>query len=335
MVILVTGATGFAGGHLVEALLQQSGAKIFGVSRGGRWPTCLQHLRNYVTLLPCDLTDPADIAGIVKTVEPQWIYHLAGFANVARAESSSASAWANNVTATRNLYEAVRSWGGTCRILYVGSGLVYAESNDNNVPDEQSPLRGRSVYAASKCAADQLSEEFGRTHGLHIVRARPLNHIGPRQSAEFAVASFARQIAAIEQGQQPPWIEVGNLSALRDLTDVRDVVQAYIAMLRGGRPGQAYNVATGQLRSIQSMLEQLLSLSNVQVEVRRLERLMRAGDPAVLRACSAKLRRETGWVPRYSLEDTLRDTLNYWRASTMGSPFARGGITSISLETIP
>lgn len=309
--LLITGVTGFAGGHVAEALLLREDIEIIGVSRHGKWPEDLQHLSNRIQLLPCDLTEAEDIGEILRDAAPHWILHLAGYASVANAENAGTEAWAGNLTATENLYRAVGQSGGQPKILYVGSGFVYANPNDV-VPDETCELRGQNVYAGSKCAADKLSADHCRK-GLQIVRARPLNHIGPRQSSEYAVASFARQIALIEAGRQEPVIETGNLAARRDVTDVRDVAQAYVALLNHGRAGEAYNIASERLYSMRAILQRLLGMSSVEVEIRRQERLVRQVDPPVLRINAAKLRRETGWQPGIGLAETLQDTLSYWR----------------------
>ena len=315
MRILVTGITGFAGGHLAEALPAQGQVELFGLSRHAEWPAEWRHLSERVVLRGCDLGDRASIHALLCEAQPERIYHMAGYAHVGRSFQEVEAAWAGNLTATRNLYEAVEQWGGRPRILYVSSGQVYGDPlTPDQVYDEQSLLRPASPYAASKAAADLASYQYTQAPGLHIVRARPLNHIGPRQSPQYAVAHFACQIAAIELGKRAPVVETGNLSPCRDLTDVRDVVRAYMRLMEQGRSGEAYNIGTGEVFSIQTVLDRLLTLTTKQVEIRpRIER-MRPGEAAALRTDAGKLRRETGWAPQYTLEQTLRDTLDYWRA---------------------
>jgi GDP-4-dehydro-6-deoxy-D-mannose reductase len=174
-------------------------------------------------------------------------------------------------------------------------------------------MRPASPYAASKGAADLASFQYSRFPGLDIVRARPFNHIGPRQSPAFALAHFAQQITAIERGQRPRLIETGNLDARRDFTDVRDMVQAYQLLVRHGRTGVAYNIATGRVFSMQEVLDRLLALAGVQVEVRRRSDLVRSSDIEVLCGDASRLAQETGWTPTFSLDQTLTDILNYWR----------------------
>jgi GDP-4-dehydro-6-deoxy-D-mannose reductase len=274
-----------------------------------------------VRLLTCDLAagGPA-LLEVLRQARPERIYHLAGYAAVGRSFQEPDAAWEGNLTATRRLYEAVAAWGGQPRILFVGSGLVYGDGDPARPLDEEAPLRPLSPYAASKAAADLLSYQVGREPGLEVIRARPFNHIGPGQSPDFALASFARQLARIERGLQAPVLEVGDLSPRRDLADVRDVTAAYAALMDQGRPGEVYNIASGDSRSIGEVLERLLALSGVKVAVRRRADLVRAADPGLVTADAGKLRRTAGWRPRYALDQTLADLLAFWRARTEGSP---------------
>jgi GDP-4-dehydro-6-deoxy-D-mannose reductase len=218
------------------------------------------------------------------------------------------------VTATRHLYEGVARWGGRPRILYVSSGLVYGDlDSPDQAHDEHSLLRPASPYASSKAAADLISYQYSQSLGMDIVRVRPFNHIGPRQSPEFAVAHFAQQIAAIEQGEQPPFLEVGNLNSRRDLTDVRDMVKAYLLLMERGRTGEVYNAGSGKAYCMKAILEAMLSLARVAIDVRQESELLRAAETKVIRADISKLRKETGWQPVFALEQTLVDTIDYWR----------------------
>jgi GDP-4-dehydro-6-deoxy-D-mannose reductase len=199
-------------------------------------------------------------------------------------------------------------------VLYVGSGLIYGDPEaPGRSTDEDAPLRPASPYAASKAAADLAGYQYARAWGLDVVRVRPFNHIGPRQSPQYAVAHFARQIAAIEQERQAPVLETGNLASRRDLTDVRDMVRAYILLMRHGETGAVYNAGTGEAHSMQSVLDRLLRLAQRQIEVRQQSGLLRAADNNVVRADPARLRAATGWKPRFTLDQTLADTLDYWR----------------------
>jgi GDP-4-dehydro-6-deoxy-D-mannose reductase len=310
MRVLLTGVTGFVGGHLVDALRTRAGVELIGIARAE--PT---EPISGLTFRRADLCDCPALEAILRDIQPQQIFHLSGYAHAGRSNREPDATWAGNLTATRTLYDAIQRWGGRPRILYVGSAMVYGDAPADGAPfTEEAPLRPTTPYASSKAAADLLSYQYTRTASLDIVRARPFNHIGPGQSPDYAVANFARQIAALEQGRQPPILETGNLSAARDLTDVRDVVQAYLLLMERGRSGEIYNVASGETRTMKEVLDCLLAQTSARIEVRTQERLLRSTDTARLCGDAGKLHRETGWMPRFRLEQTLIDTLEYWRS---------------------
>lgn len=312
MRVLITGVTGFAGGHLAEAL--PGTAELFGASRHGVWPDEWAHLRDRLEPRRCDLCKVDETAALLRDIKPERIFHLAGYANTSQSFQDVDAAWRGNLDATRGLYDAIVKWGGKPRVLFVSSGLIYGDPEREGQPlDEGCVLRPASPYAASKAAADLASYQYSWFPGLEIVRVRPFNHIGPRQSPQYAVAHFAQQIAAIELGRQAPVLETGNLSTLRDLTDVRDMVNAYVLLMERGRCGEAYNSASGLAHSMQSVLDRLLAQARVKIEVKQKPDLVRAAENRAVRGNPDKLRRETGWTPRFSLEQTLTDILDYWR----------------------
>lgn len=297
MRILITGITGFVGGHLVEVLAEAHA--VSGISRKPGHHTA-------------DLLDAASLDAALSQVRPEWIIHLAGFANTGASFKDPAAAWRDNLTATLSLYDAVACSGLKPRILFASTGLIYGDPDEPGRPcDERTTLKPASPYAASKAAADLASFQYTRNPGLDIVRIRLFNQIGPRQSADYAVANFARQIAAIEAGKQPPRIETGDLSAQRDLTDIRDTVRAFPLLLEKGTTGEAYNAGRGETFSMQIILDKLVAMSKVKVEV--VQKTDRKADTAVTRADASKLKQATGWVPRIPLEQTLSDILNHWR----------------------
>lgn len=313
MRVLITGATGFVGGHLAEALLPRAGS-VFGLSRRGEWPAEWSHLSAHVPLRGCDLLDLSDVRAALAEAAPDQIYHLAGYASTGGSFREPFAAWAGNLTAMLNVYEAVARGGTRPRILYVGSGLIYGDPlADDQLVNEDSPLHPSSPYAASKAAADLAGYQYARTHNLAVIRARPFNHIGPRQSPHFAVASFAQQLVEIERGRQPPVLHTGDLSHRRDLTDVRDMVRAYLLLMERGRPGEAYNIGSGEVYAMSEVVNRLQKAARLNVRVAQQADRVRPGDTAVTRADSRKIRAETGWSPQFTLDQTLRDTLDYWR----------------------
>jgi GDP-4-dehydro-6-deoxy-D-mannose reductase len=314
MRVLVTGVTGFAGGYLADALLSRPGLELFGVSRRAEWPAPWRKLAGRFPLRACDLCCPDAVEAALREFDPEQIFHLAGYANAGQSFREPDAAWSGNLTATRTLYDAVVRWGGRPRILFVGSGLVYGDSDSPQVvQNEDCLLRPNSPYASSKAAADLVSYQYTANPGLDIVRARPFNHIGPRQLPLYAIPNWARQIVAIERRQAPPVLETGNLTPRRDLTDVRDMVAAYLLLMERGRTGEAYNIATGQSWSMQEVLDRLLALAGLQVEVRPRSELVRKTEMSVAQVDASRLRRDTDWAPRLSLDQTLSDTLAYWR----------------------
>jgi GDP-4-dehydro-6-deoxy-D-mannose reductase len=324
MRILITGITGFVGGHLVEALLP-SGHTLFGYCRRGLWPANLVHLSDKTTLFAGELAETARVEEILKLARPDWLIHLAGYANPGRSYQEVDRCWHDNLTATRSIYDALLQCGCRPRILYVSTGLIYGEPDEKGgACNEQTTLKPATPYAVSKAAADLLSYQYTRNPGLDIVRVRLFNQIGPRQTAEYAAANFARQIAAAEMGKQAPLIETGDLTAQRDITDVRDMVAAFPMLLQAGRTGEAYNAGRGQTYRIQDLLDRLIGMARVKVEVRQKIEPDRKADTAVTRADAGKLHRLTGWSPRIPLEQTLSDILSDWRMAIQNESLSGG-----------
>jgi GDP-4-dehydro-6-deoxy-D-mannose reductase len=316
MRILITGMTGFVGGHLADSLLAR-GDTLFGLDRGGAWPPQLAHLAGKAELFTADLTDTDRTESIVAQTRPDWVMHLAGFANPGRSYLEPDRCWRDNLFATRSLYDAILRTPLRPRILFVSTGLIYGEPDDaNGVCDERTTLKPATVYAASKAAADVLSYQYTRWPGLDIVRVRLFNQIGPRQSADYAAANFARQIAAAEAGKQPPVLETGDLSGRRDITDVRDMVAAFPLLLEKGKTGEAYNAGRGDTYSMQELLDRLLRMARVKLEVRQKIDPGRRADTTITKADPRKLRAATGWEPRIPIDQTLADILADWRKTT-------------------
>jgi GDP-4-dehydro-6-deoxy-D-mannose reductase len=314
MRVLVTGATGFVGGHLVEHLVG-AGDLVVGLSASGRWPPGLAHLGRLARVERCDLADvdPNDLAGLVARKQPEAIYHLAAQANPQASVADPRGTWALNLGGALNLLEAVRASGLKPRVILVGSGVSYGNPTPEYLPvTENCPLRPNNPYAASKAAADLLGVQHFLGHGTDTVMVRPFNHAGPRQSPGYVLSALARQVAAVEAGKAPR-VEVGNLDVVRDFTDVRDVVRGYRLLAEKGTAGEVYNLGTGRGTRLADALDVLAARAGRPVEVHVDPTRVRPVDQPLLVADPSKLRDATGWEPQFSIERTLADMLDYWR----------------------
>ncbi len=339
----MTGAAGFAGGHLVEYLAAQQAARLAARSfahdgapdrvtpdDAGRdeteadeivaWarsepPTPLASLARWERV---DLLNRDRVRSAIAALRPTAVFHCAGIAHVAQSWTDTATPLAGNVLATHHLLDAIRrsetplgTSGQPCRVLVTGSATVYAPS-DRPIPEDGAIAPG-SPYALSKLAQEQLSLRALREDGIDVILARSFNHTGPRQVPAYAAPSFAQQVARIERGECEAIIRVGNLDARRDFTDVRDVVRAYAALMDAGVPGTIYNVASGEGRSIRSVLDALVARANVRVRIELDERLLRPQDTPALVGDISRLTKATGWRREISFERIIDDLLAHWR----------------------
>jgi GDP-4-dehydro-6-deoxy-D-mannose reductase len=308
--VLVTGAAGFAGSHLLDHLArQQPDHELIAwarrippdvSARPGRWDQI-------------DLTHKEAVRDAIARLRPSAVYHCAGYPHASGGWRDSARPLRANVMITEYLFDALRRAGGGCRIVLPGSGTVYAAAE--HAHSENDPVRPRSAYSMSKLAQEQLALRAVDEDGLDVIVTRPFNHTGPRQTAAFAAPSFARQIASIERGEVEPVIRVGNLTARRDLLDVRDVVTAYTALMATGVPGTVYNVASGIARPIAAVLDGLIARARITVTVAPDAARMRPDDTPVMVGDASRLRNATGWAPAIPFERTLDDLLDYWRSA--------------------
>jgi GDP-4-dehydro-6-deoxy-D-mannose reductase len=315
---LVTGAAGFAGSHLSRALLA-AGHQVFGTLQPGHAaPAGVPGVR----WVEMELTSSPSIAAALEAAQPDRVYHLAAQASVGESLRDPLATWEVNATGTLRLAEAL---GGALRLLFVSSAEVYGV-----VPDDDQPIRESrrshptNPYAASKAAAEMAVLEAAHAHGTHTVIARSFNHTGPGQDPCFALAGFARQLAAIRAGRAAPVLRVGNLEARRDYLDVRDVCRAYLMLLEAGAPGAVYNVATGAACSMAELVAMLVELSGtgarVEVDagrVRPLDVPLLSGDPSALRAL--------GWEAEIPLRQTLAELLAHEMERAGGGPGAAEG----------
>ena len=314
MRVLVTGITGFVGSHFAEFALAE-GAEVFGSYRWRSKTENIDHLRDRVTLIECDLRDLSSVNELVASSRPDFIIHLAAQSYVHASWHSPAETFNTNTISQVNLLEAVRAQGKAApRFLAIGSSEEYGLVHEDELPiKESNPLRPLSPYAVSKVTQDLMAYQYFKSYALPIVRARAFNHEGPRRGDVFVTSNFARQIAEIEAGGREPTILVGNLKAVRDYTDVRDIVRGYWLLLERGDPGQVYNLCSGRGWAIQEILDFLLGESiNTSIRVREDPARLRPSDVPVLIGDCSRLT-ALGWKPRIPFEQTLRDLLGYWR----------------------
>ena len=313
MSVLVTGAAGFAGGFLAN-LLADAGVPVTGWRRprpDGQQAVTDPFFHKTITWREVDLLDRGAVGRALTDITPTVVYHCAGAAHVGASFGAIGSTFATNVLGTHHLLDGLRVAGVRARVIVTGSSLVYRESAQPLTEDD--PIGPATPYGVSKLAQEMLSQRSIKEDGQEVIIARPFNHTGPRQSALFAAPGFARQIALIEAGRQPPEIRVGNLEAARDLHDVRDTVRAYRALAEKGEPGAVYNVCAGRAFKIGEVLNQLVSLSRVPVTIRVDQARYRPADNPVLVGGRGKIEREIGWRPEIPWEQTLADLLDYWR----------------------
>jgi GDP-4-dehydro-6-deoxy-D-mannose reductase len=311
---LVTGISGFVGGHLTEHLVAE-GDLVAGLSVSGRWPLELEHLGKCARIERLDLADctEADLTGFLSRKQPEVIYHLAAQSNPQQSLTDPRGTWALNLGGTLNLLEAVKASGQKPRVILVGSGVCYGNPAPSWIPvPEDCPLRPNNPYAASKAAADLLGVQHYLAHSTNVVIVRPFNHAGPRQSLRYVLAALAFQVTEVERGHLD-CLAVGNLDVVRDFTDVRDVVRAYRLLAQHGGPGEIYNLGSGKGIRIADALEHLRSLATGPVPVRVEAGRVRSVDQPLLVADSAKLLAATGWKPQYTIEQTLTDMLGFCR----------------------
>jgi GDP-4-dehydro-6-deoxy-D-mannose reductase len=304
--VLVTGAAGFAGSHLLEHLAGT--ADLVGWARSEP-PAEVARLARWMRL---DLLDAAAVRRALLDLKPAAVYHCAGHAHVADSWQDTSKPLAGNVLTTHHLLDGLRRAGCTSRVIIPGSATVYAGSDQPH--REDSPIAPSSPYAFSKFAQEQLGLRSIVEDGLEVVLTRPFNHVGARQSPKFSVSGMTRQIVSIERGEIDPVIHVGRLDTARDISDVRDTVRAYALLMQHGIPGTVYNIASGVARTMRAVLDALIARARVPVRVEVEASRLRPHDDLVLVGDATRLREATGWSPRIPFDQTLDDLFAYWRS---------------------
>lgn len=309
---LITGANGFCGRHLAD-VLEDGDNTVYGISR--RIPDDLRAEHPHVKYEQCNLVDHTSIFNILEKIKPDCVFHLAAESSVASSWKSPINMLNNNVLSQVNIFEAVRELELPTRIIVACSSEEYGLINESDLPvNENCCFNPLSTYAVSKVAQDMLAYQYYKSYNIDIVRVRAFNLTGPGRSPNYALSSFAKQIADIEKGLTKNTILVGNLNVKRDYTDVRDAMKAYHKIASKAKSGTVYNLCSGKAHSLKNLLDILVSLSTEDVNIEVDELRFRPSDLPIMLGDNTKIKTEIDWAPEIDIYDTLNDLLNYWRA---------------------
>jgi len=312
MRVLITGASGFVGRHLIAALASLPDKPDIVACTYGERASGLLDARE----ISLDVTDAERTLAVIQAEQPTHVMHLAGISVISQANRDLRKTWDVNTQGTLNVVLAIKEAAPTCRLLFCSSAQVYGGSFRSGKPlAEDAPLDPENIYASSKAAADVLVGQMAKD-GLRAIRLRPSNHTGPGQSPELVVASFASQIAAIERGEQEPVMKVGNLSMRREFLDVRDVVDAYVRAIQRFDSllnGAVFNIASGDAIAVDAILEMLLTMSSKEIKIAPDPERMRPNDTPIMVGNAEAARRALEWGPHRRVADTLKSVLDYYR----------------------
>jgi len=309
----ITGIAGFAGSYLAEELLA-SGFEVSGALYPGESTRNLHGIKSSLSLFTLDILDEKRSRDLIGRLKPEYLFHLAAMASVGKSFRMEKETLRVNLEGTINMLEVAADINHLKAFVFVSSPEVYGRFRPTGkVLTEAQPFEPISPYGISKAAAENTCRYYWRQHGVPVVIARAFNHTGPRQVDDFAVPAFARQVAMIEAGLQKPVLKVGDLSARRDLSDVRDIVRGYRLAATKGSPGEAYQLCSGKTVSMQSVVRRLLAMSSRKIRLVIDRNRLRRAEIPVLRGVHRKAAQRLGYEVRYRLENTLADTLDYWR----------------------
>lgn len=308
----ITGISGFAGSYLASYLLEKG----FEVSGTYLFEDSLKLLpdRDRLSLHKVNLLDEDRISDVLKIEKPGYIFHLAALTSPKKSFENPKDTFINNISAQLNLFQGVKKHSlEQAKILIISSAEVYGLVSRENLPiDEDTPLNPTNPYAVSKLTQDFLGLQYYLSNKLRVVRVRPFNHVGPRQAPTFVVSAFAKRIVEIEKGKQET-MKVGNLRSKRDFTDVRDMVKAYLLALEKGKEGEVYNIGSAKSYEISKILEIMKGLAKMEIKIEQDPALRMPADNPELVCDYSKFNKLTSWIPEIPIEQTIKDTLDYWR----------------------
>jgi len=314
--VLITGISGFVGSHLTEFLLKLSTPKVnlFGTylhpdsiqPNLGPWTSKLK-------LFPCDITRPNEIESILQKIQPNLIFHLAGISYVPEAEQNPLLAYQVNALAINHLLEGVFKICPSTRAILISTSEVYGKVTSADVPlTELHPINPHNVYGTSKAMMEIITRYKINRDGVNALILRSFNHTGPRQSDQFVVSNFSKQIARIKLGLAEPELKVGDLDTQRDFTDVRDIVRGYWLAAHQGHSGEIYNLCSGNAYAIREITSLLIELAGIPIKVSQDPNRLRKNDLPILQGSYEKFKQDTGWEPQHNLKSTLKEMLQYW-----------------------
>lgn len=301
MRILVTGANGFVGRHVLRELAQHGHQPLAFVYDGENID-----VPDASATAEVEITDSGGVSDAVASWKPDACIHLAGIAFVPEGSSDPTRMFTVNVAGTMHVLDAFRMHRPDARLLVISSSQVYGNEPRGTPARETDPLLPSTHYAVSKASADIMTLTYARSYGMHTMTARPHNHTGPGQSPNFVVPAFAHQLKAMAEGKVEPCLKVGNLDSERDFMDIRDVARAYRLLIEKGRAGQAYNMGSGKAVKIRVVLETLCDIAGVDPDIQVDPARYRDADGCVL-LDTGKIERDTGWRTQIELDVTLRD----------------------------
>ena len=306
---LIIGSAGFVGNYLIDCLVDEFGMSVYGTKLAEQ-----EYTNKKATIINLNILKKDEINSLLDALHPDYIFHLA-------AQSSVSVSWKDpqitvdiNIKGAINLFEALKDLNYKPRVLVIGSGEEYGYIKNSKIPiSEDTTLYPGNIYAATKACQNKIGSIYAKAYGLNIILVRAFNHIGPGQAPLFVVSDFCKQVAEIEKGLKEPIIYVGNLKAERDFTDVRDVVRAYALLIQKGIPGETYNVGSGKALTIKSILDKIINNSKKKIEIKVSPEKYRPIDVPRIEADVSKLKAITGWEPKYSIDITIKNVLDYWR----------------------